>query len=153
MLAAAPGASLRAAVAPILATALALRMENSRMPIDVIVPESARKTYESWHYAPAVRHGDLIFLSGVIGQGESVEEEFRSAWTSLGAVLAAAGVGYDDIVDSTLYIVELQKNAAVMAKVKDEFVKAPYPASTWIGVSELVIPGARAEIKVTARQA
>ena len=122
------------------------------MAIDVIVPDSARKTYDSWHFAPAVRHNDLIFCSGVIGHGESAEEEFRTAWQSLGEVLAEAGVGFEDIVDSTLYIVNLQQNAATMAKVKDEFIKAPYPASTWIGISELVIPGARAEIKVTARK-
>ena len=66
-------------------------------------------------------------------------------------MLAEAGVGYEDIIDSTLYVVDLQKNAGAMAKAKDEFIKAPYPASTWIGVTELVIPGARAEIKVTAR--
>ena len=123
------------------------------MAIDVIVPDSARKTYDSWHFAPAVRHGDLIFCSGVVGHGDSAEDEFRNAWLSLGETLAAAGVGFEDIVDSTLYVVDLQKNAATMAKVKDEFIKEPYPASTWIGVSELVIPGARAEIKVTARQA
>ncbi len=123
------------------------------MAIDVIVPDSARKTYESWHFAPAVRHDDLIFFSGVIGSGESAEDEFRNAWQSLGEILAAAGVGYEDIVDSTLYVVDLQKNAATMAKVKDEFIKEPYPASTWIGVTELVIPGTRAEIKVTARKA
>ena len=122
------------------------------MPIDVIVPASAKATYENWHYAPAVRHGDLIFASGVIGTGESAEDEFRDAWRSLGDLLAEAGVGYEDIVDSTLYIVDLQKHAATMAKVKDEFIKEPYPASTWIGISELVIPGTRAEIKVTARK-
>ena len=121
------------------------------MPIDVIVPESARKTYESWHFAPAVRHDDLILFSGVVGRGESAEDEFRSAWQSLGEILTEAGVGYADIVDTTIYMVELQKNAATMAKVKDEFIKEPYPASTWIGITELVIPGARAEIKVVAR--
>jgi enamine deaminase RidA (YjgF/YER057c/UK114 family) len=123
------------------------------MAIDVIVPDSARKTYDNWHFAPAVRHGDLIFCSGVVGHGETAEDEFRNAWQLLGETLAAAGVGFEDIVDSTLYVVDLQKNAATMAKVKDEFIKEPYPASTWIGVSELVIPGARAELKVTARQA
>ena len=122
------------------------------MPIQVIVPESARKPYESWHFAPAVSHGDLIFFSGVVGRGESLEDEFRDAWQSLGETLLAAGVGYDDIIDSTLYVVDLQKNAATMARVKDEFIKEPYPASTWIGITELVIPGTRAEIKVTARR-
>ncbi len=121
------------------------------MPIDVIVPESSRTTYENWHFAPAVRHGDLVFCSGVVGRGETAEEEFRNAWQSLGEVLAEAGVGYEDIIDSTLYIVDLQKNAATMAKVKDEFIREPYPASTWIGTTQLVIPGARAEIKVVAQ--
>ena len=122
------------------------------MTIEVIVPESARKTYTDWRFAPAVRHQDLIFFSGVVGQGESAEEEFRSAWASLEFTLAEAGIGYEDIIDTTLYIVDLQKNAATMAKVRDEFIKEPYPASTWIGITELVIPGARAEIKVIARK-
>ena len=120
--------------------------------IEVIVPGSSRKTYTDWRFAPAVRHQDLIFFSGVVGQGESAEEEFRSAWASLEVTLTEAGIGYEDIIDTTLYIVDLQKNASTMAKVWDEFIKESYPASTWIGITELVIPGARAEIKVIARK-
>ena len=123
------------------------------MPIEVIVPEPARKIYENWRFAPAVRHDDLIFFSGVVGQGDSAEDEFRNAWASLSDTLAEAGVGYEDIIDTTIYMVDLQKNAAAMSKVKDEFIKEPYPASTWIGITELVIPGARAEIKGIARKA
>ena len=92
---------------------------------------------------------DFVFHGG---SGSSIEEEFRNAWASLGETLAAAGVGYEDIIDTTLYMVDLQKNAATMSKVKDEFIHAPYPASTWIGITELVIPGAHAEIKVIARR-
>ena len=122
------------------------------MPIDVIVPESARKTYESWHFAPAVRHGDLILCSGIVGRGDTVEEEFRNAWQSVGETLAAAGVGYADIIDMTIYMVDLRQNAAAMAKAKDEFVKEPYPASTWVGITELIYPGSHAEIRITARK-
>ena len=121
------------------------------MSIDVIVPESAKRIYEGWHFAPAVRSGRLIFFSGVIGQGDTIEDEFRNAWQSLGVTLKEAGIGYEDIIDTTLYLVGLQEHAGVMAKVKDEFIKAPYPASTWIGVSELIRPGAHAEIKITAQ--
>jgi hypothetical protein len=43
-----------------------------------------------------------------------------------------------------------------MFRVKDEFVKEPYPASTWIGTTQLIIPRARAraraEIKVVERK-
>jgi enamine deaminase RidA (YjgF/YER057c/UK114 family) len=126
--------------------------KENKMPINVIVPESAQKTYSSWHFAPAVQHDDLFFFSGVVGHGTSPEEEFRNAWASLGETLAAAGLGFDDIIDTTIYVVDLQKNARAMGKAKDEFIKEPYPASTWIGITELVIPGARAEIKVVARK-
>ncbi len=121
------------------------------MTINVIVPEAMRKAYDAFHYAPAVREAGLIFCSGVIGQADSAEDEFRDAWEKIGLILADAGADYADIVDTTIYMVDLASNAAVMAKVKDTFVQAPYPASTWIGVSGFVRPGARAEIKVIAR--
>lgn len=121
------------------------------MTIDVIVPEGMRKAYDAFHYAPAVREAGLIFCSGVIGQGDSAEDEFRDAWRKIGLILAGAGAGFGDIVDTTIYLVDPSANAPAMARVKDEFVHAPYPASTWIGVSGFVRPGARAEIKVTAR--
>lgn len=121
-------------------------------PIRVVVPEKNREQYEAMHFAPAVEQDGLVFVSGCVGHAEEAEEEFRDAWRQVGEVLAEAGCGYDDIVDSTLYVVDLQKHAGTMFKVKDEFVKAPYPASTWIGITELVVPGARAEVKVTARK-
>jgi len=124
----------------------------SSEPIRVIVPEKNKAQYEGMHFAPAVEQDGFIFVSGCVGQAEDAEDEFRDAWQQVGAVLAEAGCGYEDIVDSTLYMVDLQKNAGTMFKVKDEFVKEPYPASTWIGITELVIPGARAEVKVTARK-
>ncbi len=121
------------------------------MSIDVIIPEEDRKTYDSWHFAPAVRHADLVILSGVIGAGDTPLEEFRNAWAKVGRVLAEAGLGYGDIIDTTLYLVGLREHAANMAKAKDEVIARPYPASTWIGVSELIRQGARAEIKIVAR--
>ena len=121
------------------------------MSIDVIIPEEDRKTYESCHFAPAVRHAGLVCLSGVIGTGDTPLEEFRNAWAKVGRVLAEAGLGYGDIIDTTLYLVGLREHAADMSRAKDEVIAAPYPASTWIGVSELIRPGARAEIKVMAR--
>jgi enamine deaminase RidA (YjgF/YER057c/UK114 family) len=36
-------------------------------------------------------------------------------------------------------------------KVRDEFLKAPWPAWTAIGITELAIPGAHVEIRVLAR--
>ena len=120
------------------------------MTIDVIIPADQQKVYDNWHFAPAVRQDGFIFCSGVIGNGDTAEDEFRDAWQSIGRTLEEAGAGYSDIVDTTLYIVDLAENAGIMAKVKDEFIKVPYPASTWIGIAGLINPNACAEIKVIA---
>ena len=125
------------------------------MPRNVILPEADRTAYENFHFAPAVRTGDLVLCSGQIGMEggkvpDSAEDEFRSAWRAVGHVLQAAGLSYDQIQEITTYHVKLQQHLGAFMKVKDEFVTEPYPAWTAIGIAELAVPGARAEIRVTA---
>ena len=126
------------------------------MPRDVIVPDQDRDLYDNYHFASAVRAGGLLLCSGQIGLDaggkppEDPEEEFRSAWRGVGRVLAAAGLGYADIVEFTSYHVGLGRHIAAFMKVKDEFVTEPWPAWTAIGVEELAVAGARVEIRVTA---
>ena len=122
------------------------------MPIDVVVPEEMQALYEKLRFAPAVRHGDLLFLSGQIGLGATPAEEYRFAWQAIEKTLKAAGAGLEDIVEITSYHVGLQEHGREFQKIKNEFIKAPYPAWTAIGVSELAMPGAHVEIRVIARR-
>jgi len=129
------------------------------MPRDVILPETDRQTYESFHFAPAVRHGDVVLCSGQLGLGpdgrvpEPVEEEFRLAWQAVGRVLAEAGLGFDAVLEYTTFHVGLREHLQTFLAVRDEFLDAPWPAWTAIGVSELAVPGARVEIRVRAASA
>jgi enamine deaminase RidA (YjgF/YER057c/UK114 family) len=124
------------------------------MSRNVIVPDQNRRAYESFHFAPAVRAGGLVILSGQIGLDsagripESPEEEFRNAWRAIGQTLAHAGLGYEDIIEYTSYHVGLQAHLTTFMKVRDEFISEPWPAWTAIGITELAVPGARVEIKV-----
>lgn len=126
------------------------------MAKDIIVPSEDKALYENFHFASAVRANGLVHCSGQIGTQAgggvpgSAEEEFRNAWKSVGKVLAAAGLGYADIVEISSFHVGLQANLGTFMKVKDEFVKEPYPAWTAIGVAELAVPGARVEVRVVA---
>ena len=117
---------------------------------DLILPESMQKSYENFHFAPARRHDGVLYCSGQIGTGETAEDEFRNAWQLVGEILNEAGLDYSNIIEFTSYHVGLQQHLAEFMKVKDEFIKAPYPAWTAIGVSELAVPGARVEIRVRA---
>ena len=129
------------------------------MPRDIILPSESQASYDAFHFAPAVRSKNgIIYCSGQIGVApnggvpESAEDEFRNAWQAVGAVLAEAGLTYDDIIEFTTFHVGLQEHLATFMSVKDEFLSAPWPAWTAIGITELAVPGARVEIRVVAEQ-
>ena len=128
------------------------------MAIDVVNPEGSEFMVENFHFSQAARLGNVLLCSGQIGTGrggkvpEQAEEEFRNAWKAVGRTLQAAGLGYGDILEYTTYHVGLQEHMGAFMKVRDEFLSAPWPAWTAIGITELAIPGARVEIRVTARK-
>jgi len=117
---------------------------------DLILPEAMKGAYDNFHFAPAQRHNGVLYCSGQIGSGETPEDEFRNAWELVGQILSEADLDYSNIIEFTSYHVGLQEHLGAFMKVKDEFVKEPYPAWTAIGVSELALPGARVEIRVRA---
>jgi enamine deaminase RidA (YjgF/YER057c/UK114 family) len=82
---------------------------------------------------------------------DDVEEEFRNAWTGIGKLLASCDLGFADIVEYTSYHVGLQATMGDFMAVRDEFLSEPWPAWTAIGITELAVPGAHAEIRITAR--
>ena len=126
------------------------------MPIKNLVTEAGQLAYDRFHFSEAVESGGLLFCSGIIGTGpkgrvpEDITEEFRNAWQGVGALLAAAGLSYEHIVECTTYHVQLQKHLPTFMSVRDQFLSEPWPAWTAIGITELAIPGAHAEIRITA---
>ncbi len=127
------------------------------MQRDIILPEANRRVYEQFHFAPAIRSGELIICSGQIGTTadgkipEDPAEEFANVWDGIGRVLDAAGLTLENIIDVTSYHVGLQAHLPAFMKVRDEFLNPPWPTWTAIGVSELAVPGARVEVRVVAR--
>jgi enamine deaminase RidA (YjgF/YER057c/UK114 family) len=120
-------------------------------------PEFAHYPAE-WHLSPVLDAGDFLFLSGQTGwrPDDTVamdpEEQFRDVFRSLGANLAAAGLGFDNVVEMTSYHVELKRHLPAFVKVKDEYVTPPYPAWTAIGVSEFISDGTLVEVRIIARR-
>lgn len=111
-----------------------------------------------WHFSPVVESNGFVFLSGQTGcrSDNSIspdpETQFRDAFGHVAGNLAAAGLTFHDVVEMTSYHVGLRKHLDAFTRVKDEFIKPPYPAWTAIGVSELISEGSLVEIRVVARR-
>ena len=124
---------------------------------DIIVPKGMEAYYDRMHFAPAVRDGDRLFCSGQLGIGpdgklsEDPDKQFAQAFDNVRAVLEEAGASFANVVEMTTYHVGLQATIADFMAVRDEFLSEPWPAWTAIGISELAVPGAHVEIRVTAR--
>jgi enamine deaminase RidA (YjgF/YER057c/UK114 family) len=122
-----------------------------------IVPEGLEHQYEKLQYAPAVRVGDTLHISGVIGTkadgtvSDDPAEQFAQAFTNLGHVLTAAGCGFGDVVEMTTFHVGLQANLREFVRAKRAAMAGPpHPAWTAIGIVELAVPGGLVEIRATA---
>lgn len=123
----------------------------------ILTPEFAHFSTD-WHLSPGIDTGDLVFFSGVTGArpdltvADDPETQFREAFEFLRAHLAEAGLGFDDVVELTSYHVGLRQHLDAFTKVKDEFIAAPYPAWSAIGVSELITEGTLVEIRAIAKR-
>jgi 2-iminobutanoate/2-iminopropanoate deaminase len=95
-------------------------------------------------YSQAIRLGALVFVSGQIpldpatGQVVSgdISAQAERVMNNLGAVLAAAGLGFEDIVRTTIYLVDLAHFADVN-EAYGRFFQTPYPARSTVGVAAL----------------
>ena len=61
----------------VLTLSLTAFAEGGRQKAEIIIPEEARSSYENWGYAPAVKVGNTIYVSGVVSffEGEGSYEE------------------------------------------------------------------------------
>lgn len=131
--------------------------EGGRQKAEIIIPEDARSSYENWGYAPAVKVGNTIYVSGVVSslQGEGSYEEryargFKQALEWIDEILHEAGASLDDVVDITSFHTDLQRQLQTAIKVRMEHMNMPHPAWTAVGTTALAIPDGVTEIKVVA---
>lgn len=145
------------AAVSILSVASAAMAEGSRQAAEVIVPEDRQASYDTWGYAPAIRAGDTIYVSGVVSGlvGEGSYEEryargFRRALEHIDAVLKEAGASLDDVIDITTFHTDLQRQLEVAVRVRMEVMSPPHPAWTAVGTTALATADGVTEIKVVA---
>jgi 2-iminobutanoate/2-iminopropanoate deaminase len=107
-------------------------------------------------YSPAVKVGNMLFLSGSIPldpiSGQLVEGGIKEQTTrvleNIKGLLAAAGTDFHHVVRTTVFMVDLGEFAA-MNEVYSSYFTAPYPARSTVQVVKLP-RDVRVEIDVIA---
>ena len=123
-----------------------------------------KKVFRSGPYAEliaqAVQVGDIIYLSGQVGVDErgrapdDIVAQTVLAYQNVKAVLAEFGATLDNVVEETVFVTDM---AETMSQVQEIFAarasaygQRPEVAQTLVGVSALVDPAFKIEIKCTA---
>ncbi len=123
---------------------------------DAIFPADRHALYDLHQYSAAIRHGDLLFVSGQVGSREDgspepvFEDQVRRAFANLRAVLAAAGATFDDVIDVVSFHTDPQTQFEKMMAIRAEEIGEP-PSPTWTAVGVTWLAGFDFELKVVAR--
>lgn len=124
----------------------------------IYIPAGAEAIYDKYRYAPAIRTGDMVILSGIPASGPgSYEDKVRRMFERVKSTLALAGGDMSDIVEITTFHSGPKDTAAFddefarFLQIHAEyFPKGKYPAWTAIGNAVLLSPGAVVEMRVVA---
>lgn len=131
-------------------------MTSSKDARRQIIPASMQAMYEAYHFAPATRVGDMIWVSGQVGidaamrPGEGMEAQARLAFEGLKTILEAAGATLADVVELTTFHTDLRGDMAAFTKVKDQYFPDRYPSWTAVGVTQLASPAFLVEVRAVA---
>lgn len=94
-------------------------------------------------YSQAIKAGQMLYTSGQLGIDpatgnllDGVEKQAEQAMKNLGAILSEAGLGYADILKTTVFVTDLANFAAVNA-VYARFFEDSFPARSCVEVSAL----------------
>jgi 2-iminobutanoate/2-iminopropanoate deaminase len=107
-------------------------------------------------YSQAVRAGGFLFCAGQIPLdpktgsivGSDIKTQTEQVLKNIEAILKAEGLSFDNVVKTTVFMVDLSEFAQ-MNEVYAKYFRPPYPARSTIQVAALP-RGAKIEIEVVA---
>ena len=105
-------------------------------------------------YSQGYVHNGMLFASGQIGidpatgnVGATIEEQAEQSCKNVGALLRAAGMGYENVIRTTCYLADMND----FVKFNEIYAKyfTSKPARSCVAVKDIP-KGAKCEIEITA---
>lgn len=117
---------------------------------DRIIPTPELGDPSEFGYSNCVRAGKLIFLAGQYdSEGGDFAEQSRRVLERVIHAVGAAGGTKDDIVTMTVYMLDVRKGR-IFTEIRREMFERDFPASTVVGVAQLMPADALVEVQAIA---
>jgi 2-iminobutanoate/2-iminopropanoate deaminase len=108
-------------------------------------------------FSQSVRSGELVFLSGQVGQDPTTKKlaeggiagQARQIFANVATLLEDLGLGLDDVVKVNVFLTSMDDFGAMNDVYAEQFA-APYPARTTVAVKALPM-SALVEMEMIAR--
>ena len=123
---------------------------------EVVRTEAAPAPFQGAPYSQAIKAGGLVFVAGQVSvkpgdkeiSGETIQEQTEQVLANLGAILEAAGSGFDRLVKTTVFLQSLDDFQG-MNEIYAKHVGELPPARSTVEVARLP-SGALVEIEAIA---
>ena len=144
-----------AAAMSLCGAAAASRPPVEHYPPDEALQAAARAGGFRLPFSSAVRVGDILYISGVIGTGDDgalppgMEAQARRAMDNIGAMLKRAGRSFDDVFKCTVMVEDMKQWQAFNAVYMTYFKPDRLPARSAFGADGLAL-GALVEVECLA---
>ena len=134
--------------------AFAIGFQSGSMSKTIIMTDKAPKAIGP--YSQGILVGDMLFVSGQLGidpatgklAGDSLEVQMRQVMKNIGGILNAGDLSYQNVVQSTVYLKDMNDFARMNAIYGEYFPSDP-PTRATVQVSRLPAD-AKVEIAVLA---
>lgn len=103
---------------------------------------------KDWNYAQAYRSGNLLYISGTVGNGE-IDKALERVYKTLEVTLKKYNLDYTHVVKENLFA----KDIEAVKKHKDirkKYYGTHTPAATWVEVTRLLDNESVLEVELTA---
>ncbi|WP_219464007.1 RidA family protein [Nonomuraea rhizosphaerae] len=92
-------------------------------------------------YSQGLVVGDFVYTSGMgplhpeTGEvvGDDVAAQTHQVMRNLGAILAAHGLGFDDVIKATVHLQHVKRDFAAYNEVYKSYFSRPFPVRTTVG--------------------
>lgn len=103
---------------------------------------------KEYNYAQAYRSGNLLYISGTVGNG-TMEQAMERVYKTLELTLKKYNLDFTHVVKENLYTLDMEATKANIA-IRKKYYGTHSPAATWVQISRLFEEGSVLEVELIA---